>query len=280
MRRSNRLGGGYQRIQEEPKDNQEKEELDQEPEYTEEDSVILRKDNLPIVDLIKYNTGEKEAKYIKINHNVGNLTANKNITEENNKQAEFEIILDLKTIVSKTAIDTELTRLRSSMRREDRETAPDGHKPVFEEISIRWGLVFVDDQIVVPIDLRRRLLDNLQFGHPGITKMDTEAKILWWPKKTNDIEIKVKNCTACLASGKNIKHQLPKELYGNIEKLTDPGQKIQIDFTGNFQYEKIHEILQRLIAVDRFSKWPTVKICKTSETDEVTQFPSSNFNLN
>ena len=36
---------------------------------------------------------------------------------------------------------------------------------------------------------------------------------------------------------------------------------------------------QILIALDRFSKWPTVKICKTSETKEVIGFLSNQFNL-
>ena len=36
---------------------------------------------------------------------------------------------------------------------------------------------------------------------------------------------------------------------------------------------------QILIAVDRFSKWPTAKICKSAETKEVLNFPKQNFNL-
>ena len=209
MRRANRLGGGYQPLHEETENIPEEEEIEQEPEDTEEDSIIMRGDNLPIVNLSKYNTEGKEAKYIQTNHIVGNLTTNKKITEDNIKKAEFEFMLDLKTLISKTAIDPELTRVRTSMRREDRETAPDGYKPVFEKVSIRWGLVFVDDQIVVPIDLRRRLLDILHFGLSGRTKMETEAKIFRWPEKKNDIETKVKDCTACLASGKSLKYQLP-----------------------------------------------------------------------
>ena len=86
------------------------------------------------------------------------------------------------------------------------------------------GLVFVDDQIVVPIDLQRRLLDILYFGHDGMTKMETEAKIFWWPTKNKpDIETKVKDCTAGLASGKNPRYQLPSKHYGKLEKLTEPG---------------------------------------------------------
>ena len=188
-------------------------------------------------------------------------------------------MLDLKTLISKTATDPELTHVRNSMRREDREITPDGYKPVFDKLSIRWGLVFVDDQIVIPIDLRRRLLDILHFGHAGMTKMETEAKIFWWPTKKSDIEMKVKDCTACLASGKNLKYQLPSKHYGKLGKLTEPGQEIQIDFTGKLHNQKIHGDVQILIAVDRFSKWPTVKICKTAETKEVIQFLTSNFNL-
>ena len=59
MRRANRLGGGYQPIQEEPEENPEG-EIDQEPEDTEEDSIIMREDNLPISDLNKYNTDRKK----------------------------------------------------------------------------------------------------------------------------------------------------------------------------------------------------------------------------
>ena len=279
MRRANRLGGGYQPIQEEPEENTEEGEINQEPEDTEEDSIILRGDHLPIVDLSKYNTDGKEAKFIQIHHIVGKLTSNKKITEKNIKKAEFEFMMDSKNLISKTATDPELTHVRNSMRREDRGITPDGYKPVFDKLSIRWGLVFVDDQIVVPSDLRRILLDILHFGRAGMTKMETEVKIFWWPTKKSDLEMKVKDGTACLASGKNLKYQLPCKHYGKLEKLTGPGQEIQIDFTEKLHNQKIHGDVQILIAVDRYSKLPTVKICKTAETKEMIQFLTCNFNL-
>ena len=217
MRRANSLGGGYQPIQEETEENPEEGQIDHGQVDTEEDSIILRGHYLPIVDLGKYNTDGKQAKYIQINHIVGNVTTNKMTTEENQK-AEFEFMLDLKTLILTTAIDPELTRVRSSMRREDRETAPERYKPVLGKLSIRWSLVFVDDQIAIPIDLRRQLLDILHFGHSGITKMETEAKIFWLPEKKNDIKTKVKDCTACLGSGKSLKYQSPKNTtdYGKL----------------------------------------------------------------
>ena len=237
LRRANRLKGGYHLVipGEEEETEEKREEGEVETAETKEDSVIMRVDNLPIVDLSKYNTDGKEAKYIQINHIVGKLTANKNTTEEQINKAEFDFMMDLKTMIAKTAIDPELTRVRTSMRREDRETIPEGYRTVFDKVSIRWGLVFVDDQIVLPIDLRRRLLEILHFGHSGITKMMSEAKKFWWPDMKKDIENKVQDCTACLASGKNLKYQLPKKPYGKLEKLSKPGQEFQIDFTG-----KIH----------------------------------------
>ena len=109
--------------------------------------------------------------------------------------------------------------------------------------------------------------------------MTSEAKIFWWPQMKQDIENKVKDCTACFASGKNLKHESPKKYYGKLEKLNEPGQEKQIDFTGKLHNRHIHGEVQILIAVDRFSKWPTVKIRKTAEIREVINFLSSNFNL-
>ena len=37
--------------------------------------------------------------------------------------------------------------------------------------------------------------------------------------------------------------------------------------------------IQKLVAVDRFSKWPTVKICETSETKEVINILTQYFDL-
>ena len=123
------------------------------------------------------------------------------------------------------ATDSELTRVRKSMRREDRETILEDYRAVFDKLSIRWGLIFVDDQIVIPIDLRRRQLNIRHFSHSGITKMTSEAEKFWWPAMKQDSQNKVKDCTACLVSGKSFNYQLLKKHYGKGEKLPKPGQK-------------------------------------------------------
>ena len=53
----------------------------------------MRGDNLQLIDLNKYNTDGKEAKYIQTNRIVGNLTANKKATEENIKKSGIRIFV-------------------------------------------------------------------------------------------------------------------------------------------------------------------------------------------
>ena len=285
IQRANRLGGGYQPLQtirEEqeqiPMEEQLPEEQSNDPE-SEGESQIIRGDNLPIVDLKNYNTEGKEAHYVQINQIIGVVTEGKKVTEETIKKAEMDFMLDLKSLIAKSATDAELNRVKLSLTREDRSMAPEHYRQQFGNISTRWGLTFINDKIIVPTELRKKLLNTLHFGHAGTTKMAAEAKIFWWPNITKDIEEKVKNCVACLSSGKNLKYQLPKNESGKLRTLTEPGQEIQIDFTGKLHNKKLNGENQLLIAVDRFSKWPTVKICKTSETKEVINFLKQNFNL-
>ena len=61
-----------------------------------------------------------------------------------------------------------------------------------------------------------------------------------------------------LKTVRHASHQVKN--YGKLEKLTEPGQEIQIDFTGKL-HKNIHGEVQILIAMDRFSKWRNVKIC-------------------
>ena len=84
--------------------------------------------------------------------------------------------------------------------------------------------------------------------------MTAEAKIFWCPNMLKEIEDKTKNCVACMSLGKNLKYQLPKNEFGKLKTLTEPGQEIQIDFSGKLNNKKINGEHQILIAIDSFSK--------------------------
>ena len=165
------------------------------------------------------------------------------------------------------------------MQRGERNTAPDQYRTAFEKLNNRWGMTFNDGGIVVPTELRKKLLDTLPFGHAGATKMTAEAKIFWWPNMQKEIEDKTKNCVACMSSYKNLKYHSPKNEFGKLKTLTEPGQEIQIDFSGKLNNKNLNGEHQILSAINRFSKWPTAKTCKSSETKEVLNFLKQNSNL-
>ena len=200
----------------------------------------MRGDNLP--KQIQQRPKGSEVHSDETHH--GNSGSEDEKIVESIKKAEFEFMIDPKTLMSKIAIESELNRVQNSMRREDRETAPDRYKPVFDKMSIRWGLVFIDAQIVVPIGLRRLQLDILHFGHSGMTKMEIGANIFCWPEKKNDIDTKVKDCTTCFDSCKISKYHLPKNHKEKLQNLIEPRQEIQIDFKGKLHNKNIHRDVQ------------------------------------
>ena len=182
-------------------------------------------------------------------------------------------------MIAKSSTNAEMNRVRDTMRRAERNTAPESYRPVFEKLSNKWGLSFNEDRIIVSTELRNKLLDTLHFGLAGSTKMLAESKIFWWPNMCKEIEDETKICVACMASGKNLNYQIQKNNFGKLKQITEPGQEIQIDFTGKLNHKKLNGEHQILFAIDRFSLWPTVKICKSLETKEVLNFLKQNFDL-
>ena len=160
-------------------------------------------------------------------------TRDKKTTEETFKKAEFNFMLDLKTLIAKSATDGELNRVRDAMRSGEKNTAPEQYRPIFEKLSNKWELTFIDEKIIVPTELRKKLMELLHFGHAGSSKMLAEARIFWWPNINKEIEDRTKNCVACMSSGKNLNYQIPKKETGKLKTLSEPGQEIQIDFSGN-----------------------------------------------
>ena len=185
LTRANRFGRGYQPLEEkvgeqqEPQQQQQLETIEDTEQESEGESQVIRGDNFPIVDLKSYNSDGKEIQFIQINQVIEKVTGEKKSTEDTIKRSEFNFMLDLKTLIAKSSTDAELNRVRDTMRRCEKNTAHDQYRNVFEKLNIRWGLTFNDDRIVVPTELRMKLLDTLHFGHAGATKMTAEAKIFW-----------------------------------------------------------------------------------------------------
>ena len=159
-------------------------------------------------------------------------------------------MLDLETIIKDTAADPDLIELNCCIEDNKLDQIPQNYRTVAKKLTHRWGIILVDDRIVIPKSLRFAALNALHFGHPGINKMYKDAAQFWWPNMREDIEKKSKTCSACLNAGKNLNFQIPQTEKSIIEPPKTPGEEIQIDFTGNLNNKKLQNNLFILIAVD------------------------------
>ncbi|KAJ8353420.1 hypothetical protein SKAU_G00209870 [Synaphobranchus kaupii] len=103
--------------------------------------------------------------------------------------------------------DPVLSQLRAFIRTGWPPKVPEELTPFYqvrEELSC-WGDVCVARGLrtVVPSCLRARILLMAHEGHLGIVKVKQRCRdLVWWPAIDRDIEAMVRDCTACLVSGK------------------------------------------------------------------------------
>ena len=221
----------------------------------------------------------KIVQYLQINRIIDEPERKSEVAEDNVRKAEIEFMADLKTLVKETARDRDLIATTMGLEKRDNDMIPDDYFRFVSKLSARFGILFMDDKVIVPKTMREWVLNAPHFGHPGLTKMVNDSRIFWWPGILDDIHEKHRNCTACINAGKNLKTQLPKTEKSKILTAKEPGEELQLDFTGKIFNEKITGHPQILVAVDHFSKWPTAKICSNTETKTVTKFLENYFNL-
>ena len=102
-------------------------------------------------------------------------------------------------------------------------------------------------------------------GHAAADKMDKTAEAFWWPGMYREIQEKSKHCPSCSAAGKNLKTQIPSTEVILLELLTESKQEIQLVFAGPIKSKTGSDVFL-LVAVNRFSKWPTAKYCSYNGT--------------
>ena len=115
---------------------------------------------------------------------------------------------------------------------------------------VMWGM-----RVVVPSKLQDQVLDELHEGHLGVVKMKGVARsYIWWPNMDKKIEELASKCASC-EGVKKVPSKAPIHPWMYPTKCW---QRVHIDFAGPFQDKMF------LVAVDAYSKWPEVKIMKTT----------------
>ena len=92
-------------------------------------------------------------------------------------------MMDKKTLIRKISVDPKLLQMKTCIRNNQKKRAPlppsEETSPVFTKLTERFGLLFAADKIVIPDELKKRVVDALYFGRPGSTKMLAESNIFW-----------------------------------------------------------------------------------------------------
>ena len=100
--------------------------------------------------------------------------------------------------------------------------------------------------------------------------MDT-AQCLWWPRIPRDIVNLCKNCRECTKLDENLKPMSPFKMYKSLTPLNAPNEELQLDHAGPLSNGAGNQVCF-LLAIDRFSKYPSAILTKTTGANKILKF--------
>lgn len=170
--------------------------------------------------------------------------------------------------------DPLLSQLRAFIRSGWPTKVPDELAPfhrVKDELSC-WNDVCIARGLctVIPDCLRARILTMAHDGHLGIVRVKQRCRdLVWWPGIDRDIEALVRDCTACLLSGKTGPPAPPP--LQPLPWPAKPWEHLQLDICGEL-YAVPHHQRFMVVVYDLHSKWPEVLSTGTVTTRVVIDF--------
>ena len=91
-----------------------------------------------------------------------------------------------------------LEKVRQCCENGRRDQLPDSYKQVFNEISVKDGLLMRGSRTLIPSSLQQEVLEQIHSGHQGMIKCKERARrVVWWPGMTSQIEEKICKCKIC-----------------------------------------------------------------------------------
>ncbi|XP_058816481.1 uncharacterized protein K02A2.6-like [Topomyia yanbarensis] len=116
-------------------------------------------------------------------------------------------------------------------------------------LSVVGGCLMYGERLVVPPCSRRRVLQQLHAGHPGVERMRSIARqYVYWPNIDDEVAKIVRSCNECSTVARC-------DRKTNLESWPapeEPWQRLHLDYAGPIDGQYY------LILVDSYSKWPEV----------------------
>ena len=138
------------------------------------------------------------------------------------------------------------------------------------DLRVDRELVFFENRLVMPRDMRQAVLNSIHSGHPGRDAMLGSVDEVWWPQIHRQIVASAKTCKSCQIAGTNNKVIKRQSEFGTIQKAKQVNEEVALDFMGPFagapENKKNTRSHRSIFA------YPTLKIVKNTAIKEVTEF--------
>jgi hypothetical protein len=106
---------------------------------------------------------------------------------------------------------------------------------VRDELATADGVLMKNDRVVVPTELRGKLLRLAHATHPGVVRTKQRLRpFYWWPQMDKQVEEMVNGCMICQSSDKSAKtYTAPMQ---PVARPSGPWKKVAIDIVGPMDY--------------------------------------------
>ena len=138
-------------------------------------------------------------------------------------------------------------------------------------LHVRENCLLINERIVIPSQLRQTVLDSLHLTQPGFAAMFDLSHHVWFPHIHRSIVQMAQNCKHCTEQGKKLKSILGKKLSFQMEPVVEPNGEVQLDFAGPLP-DELNRDAYILVAIDKWSKFPTAKVVSNTTADIAIQF--------
>ena len=131
--------------------------------------------------------------------------------------------------------------------------------------------VVIHNKLAIPEPLRKVVLSRLHCSLPGQEEaMMVASDYIWWPFLNRQFVETCEKCRECNLFGKNLKPAKTFNTAQSLPCMSGRNQESRIDFTGPILDDKGSKIFL-LVAVNRFSKIPSVIISKNTGAKKLTK---------
>ena len=142
------------------------------------------------------------------------------------------------------------------------------------DFSVKENVVWMDEKLVIPINLQTSINNRIHAYHHGKTNMFDAAKDVWYPYIYRSIASMAEEFPEFIAAGKNLKTILRKNQLGTVPEPREPNESTQLDFWSPINY--LNEPRKYvLVAVDRFSLWPSAMVCGNNRSEKILKILKS-----